>query len=350
LLLNEVKEVEQLPFAKVKNAIQRQLIPQYSDSLNTLFYGLIDDLEAKYNVEYKKDNMSTLLNLIENSGDNNPNTNRNINLFVETLSEDDKNLELATFNKGGFTVADLMDIYSRIRPSRRPKLESVDKIEEMVSRNLARKLITQYGYEKNYDRDSEVSEKVDTKKQDMMVDHYKRDKFVRPVVSQEDVQTYYDENKDDYQTGIKMQVQEIFVDSQEEAQDIVAKLDAGGDFDILAERFNTRQKTKDNKGMLGWISPRQYSVIGRTANTLKVGEISSPIRVGSHYSIVRVLDRTFEGYQDLAQVQNTIRQQLYSKKENQAYREWIEELGNSLQVSINEKLILEEYGFEQTAD
>ncbi len=58
---------------------------------------------------------------------------------------------------------------------------------------------------------------------------------------------------------IEAHVQAVLLGSEEEAQQVKSKLEAGGDFDELAEEFSQDDRSKDDGGRMGWLTPGEAS-------------------------------------------------------------------------------------------
>ena len=75
------------------------------------------------------------------------------------------------------------------------------------------------------------------------------------TVTDDEVQTYYDENKDTkYTVGAGATVAHILVADEETAKRLKAKLDAGADFATLAKENSTDPGSKDKGGSLGFVA------------------------------------------------------------------------------------------------
>jgi parvulin-like peptidyl-prolyl isomerase len=98
--------------------------------------------------------------------------------------------------------------------------------------------------------------------------------MVSAVLLQEKLKEYFDSQLPD--TMEQAHVQVMLAESQEIADEVITKVEAGGNFTALAEEFSCNPSIE---GDLGWL-PRELmpnTLIGDTAFNLTHGEISPPI-------------------------------------------------------------------------
>ena len=100
---------------------------------------------------------------------------------------------------------------------------------------------------------------------------------------------YYENNLHWFEKDIKVNVQEVLVSDSSLAHEIYQSAKTGANFDSLAANYTEREGARDNNGVLGFISRRNYGLIGRTAVKLKTGEISEPIQFENRFSIIKIL-------------------------------------------------------------
>jgi len=111
-------------------------------------------------------------------------------------------------------------------------------------------------------------------------------------------------------------VRHILVETEEEAQEVVDKLKAGGDFAVLAAEYSTDPGSKDQGGDLGWF-PRGVMIkeFEDVAFSLPLEETSEPVQTQFGYHVLEVLER---GPKDMDE-------QSYEQAKQQAFMDWFTE-------------------------
>jgi parvulin-like peptidyl-prolyl isomerase len=90
----------------------------------------------------------------------------------------------------------------------------------------------------------------------------------------------------------QVHLRQIVVDSEEQALEILALLQAGAEFAELARERSVAAGSEDDDGDLGWC-PRGVVApeLERAAFALQAGRVSDVVRVGEGYYIVQVVER-----------------------------------------------------------
>jgi len=108
-------------------------------------------------------------------------------------------------------------------------------------------------------------------------------------ISDKELKNYYKK----WQPEIK--VRHILVDDEKTANEIKAQLDKGAKFEDLAKKYSKDTASANNGGDLGWIDyqGRKQFVpeFTKALDTLKVKEISKPIKTEYGYHIIQITDK-----------------------------------------------------------
>ncbi|GAC42479.1 SurA N-terminal domain-containing protein [Paenibacillus popilliae] len=113
-------------------------------------------------------------------------------------------------------------------------------------------------------------------------------------VSEEELDRYWQDHWDAYESVDVYQLAHIVVPIREEAEDVLAKLKDGETFASLAGRLSVDEFSSYQEGRLGWIdandpffSPTELEA----AREMEVGDISEPIEVSDGFAILTVIGK-----------------------------------------------------------
>ncbi len=134
---------------------------------------------------------------------------------------------------------------------------------------------------------------------------------------------------------ILIKITEVMSDKEAEAKINVIKerLDNGEKFEVLARQFS-EDSTASNGGDLNWVNPGDTVPPFEAAmNALKDGQISAPVRTQFGWHIIQVLERRS---QDMSKESARLkaRQEIRSRKADEAYQDWIRELRDRAYVEL----------------
>ncbi|OQX92342.1 MAG: hypothetical protein B6D58_03440 [candidate division Zixibacteria bacterium 4484_95] len=144
------------------------------------------------------------------------------------------------------------------------------------------------------------------------------------TISDEEVREFYDKRKDMFVEPAKVRVSEVLVKTEDEAKQILGQLHDGVSFSKLA-RKTIRPGYAEKGGDLGFIGPRDNSIIYNQAIKMKIGEIGGPVRIGSEYAVFKVTGKKPKQQKKLSEVENRVRVNLMGKKKLDNMRRWLDE-------------------------
>lgn len=109
----------------------------------------------------------------------------------------------------------------------------------------------------------------------------------------------------------------ILVEAKDEAQDALARLEAGEDFAALAEEISIDPGTASDGGDLGWFGHGQMiPEFEETAFSLEPGEISQVVETTYGYHIIQVLDKGIRPMDEAT----------YQQKQKAFFNDWLTNL------------------------
>ena len=164
---------------------------------------------------------------------------------------------------------------------------------------------------------------------DSLLTSYAAEKAISSVtVSDKDVEDYYNQNKEQFVTGETVNASHILVDSEEKANEILAKINAGEISFEDAARENSSCPSKQNGGNLGDFGRGQMVPEFDTAVfEMAEGEITSaPVKTQFGYHLIKLNSKKESEEMPLASISAEIKDALLQEKRRAAYDSKINQL------------------------
>ncbi|NLN48077.1 MAG: foldase [Clostridiales bacterium] len=153
------------------------------------------------------------------------------------------------------------------------------------------------------------------------------------TITDEELLTYFEENKESFNVEEQVNASHILVDSEDKAKEVESKIAAGDDFAELAKEYSTDSSNKDNGGNLGFFGRGEMvPEFEDVAFSLEIGNISDPVKSDFGYHIIKVEEKKeakeaiFE--ENKEQVKNTVMEQ----KLPEAYNSWYEKKSTEYKI------------------
>ena len=168
---------------------------------------------------------------------------------------------------------------------------------------------------------------IDDLKEEMET-YLKVEKIVGPdiEITDEQISAFFEENKDSFEQPSQVEASHILVATQEEADEVKAKLDDGGDFAELAAEYSTDTANAESGGVLeafgaGEMAPE----FEEAAFSMEVDEISKPVKTDYGFHLIQVTGKTEAVEASLENSKEQIEETLFDEALNTKYAEWLAE-------------------------
>ncbi len=162
-----------------------------------------------------------------------------------------------------------------------------------------------------------------------------------------EVQRYFEAHQQDYVQPESVKLGEILIstgtqpddaqklaDAKAKADDIEARLHAGGDFSQLARSFSDGT-TAAQGGELGQYKKGQLDpLFEQKTFGLKAGEFTEPIRTKQGFVILKVIQHTSGGVPQFKDVENEVEQNYFEAKAGPAMRDYLAQLRDEAAIYI----------------
>ena len=183
--------------------------------------------------------------------------------------------------------------------------------EELINREL----ITQEAQRTGVGKRPEVQTQLDMARQEIMVNAYIRDWVRKNPVSDAEVQKEYERVKS--QAGDKeYKARHILVETEEQANSMIAQLRKGGKFDELASKNSTDSGSAQRGGDLDWNVPGTFEAAFSEAMVkLEKGKYTEkPVRTRYGFHVIQLDDVRAVKFPPLNEVRPRIQQTLVQGK------------------------------------
>jgi len=223
----------------------------------------------------------------------------------------------------------------------RPRVKDHKDLEAMLNNVLTGLLLEKRAMKMGLQNEKEIVERVRKERDSVLLALFSEQAvFLQDtVVTEQEIETYYNEHIDDYTILEQAKVLEIQLASEEEAEKVLSQLRMGADFAKLASEKSLRSWAAKKGGDLGWLDKRRYPNVSGAALKMRVGQLGGPIQDGPRYSVIKVLDKKPAQPKSIAEVSPTIKNILFSNKKTDALKVWIETAKAEKGVEIFEDVL-----------
>ncbi|HZG75014.1 MAG TPA: peptidylprolyl isomerase [Paenibacillus sp.] len=159
-------------------------------------------------------------------------------------------------------------------------------------------------------------------------------KLVEPQiqVTDEELQTYYEENKAQYETPEQVKASHILVETKAEADDLLAQIKGGADFAELA-KAHSKDGSAAQGGDLGFFGKGQMvAPFEEAAFALEIGEVSEVVESEFGFHIIKLTDKKAAATATFEEKKEEIRETVFQQKLGERTTAYVEELRSAAKI------------------
>lgn len=148
-------------------------------------------------------------------------------------------------------------------------------------------------------------------------------------VTDEDVEAYYEAHPEEFGNLYELKVSHILLDTKEEAEKVIDRLQAGEDFGTLAQELSIEPAAKESKGDLGFISEQDPYVteFKEAALKLKPGEMTEePVKSEFGFHVIKAFEENEAHVEPFDEVKDQAELLTKQAKEQQAWTDYVTSL------------------------
>ncbi|MBQ1260814.1 MAG: peptidylprolyl isomerase [Clostridia bacterium] len=147
-------------------------------------------------------------------------------------------------------------------------------------------------------------------------------------ITDSEVEKYYEDNKDKFESGESVNASHILVDSEEKALEILKKIESGEvSFEDAAKEFSSCPSGERGGELGDFTRGQMVPEFDSAVFAMSVGEITStPVKTQFGYHIIRLNSKNESTLTPLAQIKDKLSDMLLSEKRQSAYESKINQL------------------------
>jgi peptidyl-prolyl cis-trans isomerase C len=248
---------------------------------------------------------------------------------------------IATYAGKRFTTEDFRREVERLPPRSRAQLTTPERKRQFVDNFILNELLSEQGRTKGYDRDPEIVRQIDDLRQRLVVQRVMRDYQEAPVLSDEEVKAYYDQNQRLF-SGAQIHAAHILVKDETLAKQLRAQLDATPDkFEELAKTNSVDTATAARGGDLGLFGQgRMVAEFERVAFALeKPGDLSAVVQTPFGFHIIKLLERKDGPAKPFDDVKDRIRVAMVNQRRQELVTQRFDKVKADAKIDVHEDVL-----------
>jgi len=210
----------------------------------------------------------------------------------EELTQEEKDIVLATFDKGKVTLKDWFDALCEMAPPSRPKdLNTIKGVERLLDNALTKPLLLAEALMLGVDKDKDFLQKVKEYEDSRLLSKVRSDKYKEvKEPTAEEIKSYFGENREVFRKDKKLQIDLIWCQDLKTARQAKAELDGGNDFEAIKQKYSMEKTTKPFN-----IYPSSEGLFWKDLWKGDPNDVIGPIkgfqRSGVKWRIVKILEK-----------------------------------------------------------
>jgi peptidyl-prolyl cis-trans isomerase C len=221
-----------------------------------------------------------------------------------------------------------------------------DQINSYIQQWIDTELIYQSALKLGMDLDQDFRYELEKAKKELLIKNYLNRILHEDVdVAEEDIQKYYEENKESFVIGSdEIKALHILVSTKAEANAAHQRIAGGEDFIEVAKEVSL-DYAEHKRIELNFFSKNEIvPVIANRIFRYREGSLTPPLKSDFGYHIFKILEKRQRGnFKQLDEVKTDIVNRLASNQKSQQYKSLLIDLRNKLRVKTDENILLDFY-------
>lgn len=246
---------------------------------------------------------------------------------------------LATVGDVTITKEQMVGIIRNIPQEHQASVQGEEGRRRLLEEIIAGELLGLDAVDQKLDQEEGFIKILEEAKRGLLQRYSANKLFDSIEIKEEEIKAFYDENKAKFKTAEQINAKHILVKEEEEANKIKTEIEAGKTFEEAAKEYSTCP-SKERGGDLGQFSKGQMvPEFEDAAFAAEIGALVGPVKTQFGYHLILVDKKLPEKINAFDEVEEAIKKQLKSMKQENVYFEKIAELKNQYSVEINNEAL-----------
>lgn len=245
-----------------------------------------------------------------------------------------ENKVLATVNGKDITSQDVYDFLNQLDQRTAAQFSSPEGINQIANELVNQELLYLDALKNGLDEEEDFKNELEKVKIGVLKQYAINRLFKGITVTEEEINSFYDENKHFFQRPEVARASHILVDDEEKANEILDEINDGLSFEDAASKYSNCP-LKANGGDLGEFSRgKMVPEFEEVAFSMEEGSISEPVKTQFGYHLIKLNYKKESGTSSLEEVKGQINHQLILMKQQEIYLDKTEKLKEDFKTEI----------------
>lgn len=246
-----------------------------------------------------------------------------------------ENKVLASVEGKEITQEIVMKFLNDLGPEMAMQFQSPEGMKRVVDELINQEILYLDAVDNKVDEDPDFLKELDKLKEGLLKQYAVNKLIGNTSVSEEEVQTHYNENKEMFIKPETVQGRHILVETEDKANDVINEIKAGLSFEDAATKYSSCQSKIDG-GRLGEFGRGQMvPEFDTAAFELEVDVLSEPVKTQFGYHIILITAKNEEGISSFDEVKEQLSRHLLGVKQQDLYIKETNKLKEKYNVVIN---------------
>ena len=203
----------------------------------------------------------------------------------------------------------------------RIQYESLEKEQQkqVLDNIIEQKLLAQKAFKSDVVKSSLYKEELEKAKQNLAYQIWIRDLSQTVQVSDKEVKSYYDKNKEKFNTPLELKASHILVKTEKEAKAVIKTLSSAKDLKVEFPKLAKEKSigpSAQNGGELGWFTKeKMLPEFSAAAEALKIGTITKKaVKTQYGFHIIYLSDKKEPSIMSFEKIKKQLKQEVLQRK------------------------------------